>query len=285
VRQGAARALNASLPEFAPLERAQLFVESDMQAPGLYRLAGGRAALLSCPGHGPELPNEDAAALFPLGPRSGVLAVADGVGGRPAGGQAARAALEALGKSLERGVSAGTSVRESVLDGLDAANRAVLALGLGSATTIVVAEIEDGAVRSYHVGDSGLLVVGQRGRVKLQTIFHSPVGYAVEAGILDEREAIRHADRHLISNALGREDMRLDLSSEVRLAPRDTLLLASDGLFDNLRTPEIAERIRRGDLAQSFAQLCADCRRRMESPREGAPSKPDDLTVVAFRLG
>ncbi|HVS11905.1 MAG TPA: hypothetical protein VMS76_18715, partial [Planctomycetota bacterium] len=95
MRQGAARALNASRPEFAPLERAQVFVESDMQAPGLYRLAGGRAAVLSRPGHGADLPNEDAAALFPLGPGSGVLAVADGVGGRPAGGQAARAALEA----------------------------------------------------------------------------------------------------------------------------------------------------------------------------------------------
>jgi hypothetical protein len=47
---------------------------------------------------------------------------------------------------------------------------------------------------------------------------------------------------------------------------------------------EIAERMRRGPLAECAQRLVADARRRMTSPTAGEPSKPDDLTLVLFRL-
>ena len=49
-------------------------------------------------------------------------------------------------------------------------------LGAGSATTLAVAEVVGQTVRTYHVGDSPIWVFGQRGRLKLQTVPHSPVG-------------------------------------------------------------------------------------------------------------
>jgi serine/threonine protein phosphatase PrpC len=96
---------------------------------------------------------------------------------------------------------------------------------------------------------------------------------------------MHHEDRHLVSNMLGVPDMRIEVGSSRRLAPLDTLLVASDGLSDNLHTEEIIERIRRGPLADVARELVRDARRRMDKPAEGEPSKPDDLTFVGFRRG
>ena len=80
-------------------------------------------------------------------------------------------------------------------------------------------EISNGSVRPYHVGDSVILLVGQRGKIKLQTVSHSPVGYAVEAGVLDEVEAMHHQDRHVVSNFIGSPEMRIEVGAPLRLAP------------------------------------------------------------------
>jgi serine/threonine protein phosphatase PrpC len=154
---------------------------------------------------------------------------------------------------------------------------------VGAATTLAVAEIQGDRMRPYHVGDSLILLVGQRGKLKLESVSHSPVGFAVEAGVLDRREALHHEDRHLVSNILGAPDMRIEIGSERALAARDTLLLASDGLSDNLHVREIAERIRRGPVGEAAEALAATARRRMFDPREDEPSKPDDLTLLVFR--
>ncbi len=48
-----------------------------------------------------------------------------------------------------------------------------------------------------------ILFTGHKGKIKLQTISRSPVGYAVHTGLLDETEAMHHEDRHLASNIIG----------------------------------------------------------------------------------
>ena len=138
---------------------------------------------------------------------------------------------------------------------------------------------------SYHVGDSVILVIGQRGKIKLQTIPHSPVGYAVEAGLLDEHEAMHHEDRHLIFNMLGSPDMRIEVGSTLELAPLETVLVASDGLADNVHTAEIVDILRKGPLDEATRALVALARARMLERTEHQPHKPDDLTVVVWRAG
>ena len=120
--------------------------------------------------------------------------------------------------------------------------------------------------------------------MKLQTIPHSPIGYAVEAGLMKEEEAIHHESRHVISNVIGSDQMRIEIGPPTELAPRDTLLLASDGLFDNLLPDEIIETIRSGPLDEAVGALVQIARDRMATQTGDAPSKPDDLTVIAFRL-
>jgi serine/threonine protein phosphatase PrpC len=210
--------------------------------------------------------------------------VADGFGGQPAGDQASRLALAALADAVAEAVSSGAEMREGILNGFEQANQAVCGLGLGAATTLAVAEIEGRWVRTYHVGDSAILIVGQRGKIKLQTVSHSPVGLAIEAGWLEETEAMHHEDRHLVSNMVGSTDMRIEIGSVLQLRPRDTLLLASDGLFDNLHLQEIVQIIRKGPLDAAVRMLADECEGRMRTPRPGFPCKPDDVTSVVFRL-
>lgn len=246
----------------------------------------GRVVVRSARAPDREGTNEDAAALLRVDSGCIVVAVADGVGGRPGGESAADTALRRLADSVLRGRGQDTSTRTSILDGIESANAAILESGTGAATTLCLAEIDGDLLRPYHVGDSEILVVGQRGRLKLEIVAHSPVGYGVEAGLLDRDEALHHEERHFISNAVGTADMRIEVGSPMRLAPRDTVLLATDGLFDNLHVGEITEIVRRGPLPRAGAELFRRARERMQSPesqRPSSPSKPDDLTFVLYR--
>ena len=174
-------------------------------------------------------------------------------------------------------------LRTSILNGIEAANQAVREIGNGSATTMTVVTIEGLVARTYQVGDSEAIIVGQRGRVKSQTMVHSPTGFAVEAGFLGQREALHHEERHLVSNFIGTTDMRIDIGSAVKLRPKDSVLLASDGLTDNIHIDEVVNFIRKGPLVDAMQAMVRLARHRMTNESKLQPSKPDDLSVILFR--
>ena len=265
-------------------EDAWLCLGRDMAEAELRDLARGQVALYSARSPDKDSENEDAAAVIPLADGAVVLAVADGVGGGREGERAARLSVRALASSLRRAEESET-LRSAILDGVEQAQQAVLGLGGGAATTFAAVEIRGATARPYHVGDSEILIVGQRGRVKLEIVSHSPVGFAMAAGVLDEAEAMSHEQRHVVSNVLGAADMRVEVGSALPLSRFDTVLLATDGLFDNLRREEIVAHVRKGPLREALGSLADAARRRMTLPVEGEPSKPDDLTLVAFRPG
>ena len=265
------------------IDKARTYFDADMAACEIASVDMGTAAVLSARSPGAETGNEDAAAVIPAGPDSVVLAVADGLGGGPAGEMASNLTLQCLVDAIDQAVQDNTLLRAAILDGCETANRDILNSGKGSATTLAAVEIQGRTVRPYHVGDSTILVVGQRGKIKLLTTSHSPVGFAVEAGVLDEQEAMFHDERHIVSNVVGCPSMKIELGPVVTLALRDTLLLASDGLFDNLHLDEIVERVRKGPVAKCAHRLLEDARARMASHDEKQPSKPDDLTLIVYR--
>lgn len=224
-----------------------------------------------------ETANEDSALVAHLEDGRLVLAVADGLGGHAAGEQASSRAVHALRAALSRRKE-GDSLREAVLVGIDHANAAVQELGAGSGTTMAAVTIDKGRLRAYHVGDSHVLCFGGRGKVKFETIPHSPVGFAVEAGFLAAEEALSHEDRHIVSNVVGDPEMHVGMSSPVPLRPRDAIVVASDGLFDNLATAAVVDTLRRGPLVPNVERLVRDCTARM---LDGG--HPDDLTIIAYR--
>jgi len=262
---------------------ARLYFQQQMDAPNLVSAAAGTAVVFStrCPGK--ATPNEDAAAVIPVGENGAVFVVADGVGGAAVGEVASRRTVELLRAAIDEVEQAGNLVRTGIINGIERANEAVQGLGGGAATTVAVVELVDGKVRPYHVGDSAILVMGGRGKLKLWTVAHSPVGYAIEAGMLDEAEALHHEDRHLVSNVIGSPEMHIQIGPAIQLARRDTVLVASDGLFDNLRVEEIVGDLKGGSLEKKIQSLIDRAQSRMQRSENEQPSKPDDLTLIAFR--
>jgi serine/threonine protein phosphatase PrpC len=261
---------------------------ADLDAPDLLTVGGFRLAVFTR--RAPDKidpdddgPNEDGILVLGFDDGRLLVAVADGIGGHTAGDRAAAAALEALAESCRDAVVQGRGLRAGIVDGFDLAHARVTELSGNGGTTLIALALDGEELRSYHVGDSAALVTGQRGRLRHLTTAHSPVGYAVEAGLLDEEEAIVHADRHLVSNAIGIGPMRIEIGPVLRIAARDTVAVGSDGLFDNLRIEEVVDGIRRGRLDAAARGLAARTAERMRADDPEHPSKPDDLSFVLLR--
>lgn len=227
-----------------------------------------------------DAPNEDNFAIIEVDDENLVLVVADGVGGSPAGQDASRIVVDRLADNLSGDVPPGT-ITATIFSALEEAHQQIRASGSGAASTVAVAHIEPGAFRSAHAGDSIVLQCGGLGKTKFMTIAHSPVGYALEAGVLSEDEAFMHEDRHVVSNIIGGEDLSIALGATLPIARRDTLVLATDGLTDNLRQAEIIELARKGPLVKCAEQLATLGLERMSAL--DAAGKPDDMTFVLFR--
>ncbi|HBP18589.1 MAG TPA: hypothetical protein DEA08_12495 [Planctomycetes bacterium] len=188
---------------------------------------------------------------------------------------------EAHGAALA-GLSQEGPLRERILRGFERANEVIREVGVG-ATTLVVVEAAPGWVRTYCCGDSQALLVGGRGKLKLVTLPHSPVGYAVEAGFLEEAEARGHEERHLVSNLLGDDALRVTMHGPVERAAQDTVVVASDGLFDNLDPEAVAELACARPLEEAARALAERAWERMASGEAG--TKVDDLALVLHRVG
>ena len=182
-----------------------LISQSDLAAPDLYPFLGGHAVVYTHRSPLKTTVNEDCAALIPYDKQNGILVIADGLGGLPAGCTASQTAIQCLQESVQTAYANGTSLREAILDGFELANKAILDSGNGSATTLAVTEVQSTRARPYHVGDSMIMLMGNRGLIKYSAIPHSPTGYALESGIINESEAMFHEERHL---KIRRESMK-----------------------------------------------------------------------------
>ncbi len=240
------------------------------------------ATLLSKRSPSKRSPNEDSAFLYRLPTGGVVLAVADGCGGMKSGEKASRLAITTIVKNLDRATNQSASVRNAILDGIERANERILKSNLGSACTIAVAEIQADRMRSYHVGDSMIMVVKRR-KIRYESISHSPVGYAVGSGLLPTRKAMFHEDRHLVSNVLGYREMRIEIGPTLSISNQDCVVVASDGLSDNLNSDEIADRCRNAGPETTVSKLARLASRRMKQACATRPCKPDDLTIIAYQ--
>lgn len=223
--------------------------------------------------------NEDAVGIFTF-ENGFVLAIADGAGGHPKGEVAAKLVLQNIKKSLHEKKSPAETKRQQILDAIDQTNRELIASGTGARTTLTVCEVFDNWARAYQVGDSTIVICGQKGKLKYRSTSHSPVGYGIEAGLIDENEALQHPDLHIISNLVGETGMKIELGPEVALNPNDSVFLASDGIFDNFASDQIIELVRKGSIegiSESLIQIIN------EEIYAKADSKKDDISFILFK--
>ena len=265
----------------------ELFIESDMRSARYHETPLGNVSALcrTCPDK--IEPNDDSAAVLQTQDGSIVLVVSDGVGGCPLGYKASSIAVHSVAQYVEAS-EPGADLRPAILDAIEHANREILDLGIGAATTLSVVEISRGdddlirQARVYNVGDCMTLIVGQRGALKWKSTPHSPVGYAIESGMIDEHEAMNHDQRHVVSNLVGSPTMHIAVGPSIPLAARDTVIVASDGLFDNLHLDEVIRLGRCGDLTERMDALANLATSRMDGSDSEEFGKPDDLTVLLY---
>lgn len=213
-----------------------------------------------------------------------MVIVADGLGGHKGGATASKMAVSILGEAAKKwqltSVEERLPRREMVLAAFEKAHNDIKALGLGAGTTLTVAEVTPETVRFYNAGDSFGLLMGGMGTLKFKNVEHSPVGYCLEAGAITEQEVIGHPAAGVVLNALGIDPVRVEITQEMELARRDHILLASDGLTDNVLNSQICDDLRRGSLEEKMSKLVDGARLQMSKEK----GKPDDLTMVLVRL-
>ncbi|MFT7077199.1 MAG: serine/threonine protein phosphatase PrpC [Planctomycetota bacterium] len=229
--------------------------------------------------------NEDGAVVIDLGDRGLVACAVDGMGGMASGAEAAAITVECVLAAFAGEVE---SRRSALVDGFEAANERVARELKGAGATAVAVLVDPEFVQTIHAGDAEALVMGQRGKLKFRTVAHSPVGYAIEAGLLDEESAMVHPERHFVSNGIGLEGMQIQIGPRIELSVKDTIMLCSDGVTDNAFEAEIIDALRRGALEESTKHLFDLCRHRAVEASEGrvqagTPGKSDDITLITIR--
>jgi protein phosphatase len=202
--------------------------------------------------------NQDSGRIFlPSNSPKGVLAVvADGMGGHKGGEVASQLAIEVIGNTY---YSEADDPQSALLRAFAQANSAIYFTAAqnpdlqGMGTTCAAVAILNGIAYATHVGDSRVYMV-RGGEIYLMTEDHSAVMEMVKLGTLTLAEARHHADKNVITRALGsRPQVEASQWSEplpVRIG--DKFIICSDGLYDRMEDSEIRSAV----LAQSSAGAC-----------------------------
>jgi PPM family protein phosphatase len=221
--------------------------------------------------------------------RKGRLAVvADGMGGYEGGQEASRLAVETLVAAYRD--FRGDDPQAALIEGLQAAHEQIREYSFahpelhGMGTTCTAAAIVRGAhggaqydaLYYVHVGDTRLYLIRDRQIIRV-TRDHSYVGRLVESGMITPEEAEHHPQRNILTAALGTNpDLIMDSPGHPEpLRPEDVLLICSDGLWGQVRDPEILDAVENNSAEKA-------CRDLIELARERGG--PDNITVEILRL-
>jgi protein phosphatase len=235
--------------------------------------------------------NEDSVAICP---EDGLIVVADGMGGLPAGDLASRMAAETVTRVLGGPVSApeaapwevmAEDLRRRMWAAVREANRAVLheasrtaeRTGMGTTLTALQIAPTSGLFVIGHVGDSRAYYLSGDAFSQL-TKDQTWVQSQVDAGALDPHLARDHPYGHVLVQVVGMEG---DLEPQIiqgQAQPGDVFLLCTDGLTRVIEESEIQAALtesRSSGLDWATSALVAEANIR------GAP---DNVTVAILRL-
>lgn len=218
--------------------------------------------------------NQDAWAMRALAAGGAVIVLADGMGGHVDGGIAADLAANA---AVER-LAAALDPRGSLKEAVEEANRAIAdrrgqrAAVMG--TTLVLAVIRDGRAAIANVGDSRAYLINS-GVAQQVTLDHSWLAEEMRAGRIAAHSAAHDPRRNVLSRALTGEPVVAD-AFELELAPGDTVMLCSDGVWEVLVDEQLAALLAPGPpLAEEVTEVVAAAI---------AQGSTDNATVVACRV-
>jgi serine/threonine protein phosphatase PrpC len=176
--------------------------------------------------------------------------VADGMGGHTNGRLASHLAIRSMLETVIPGLLACTNVESEgvidiLIDGVHWANQVIYQYGqdqqtdLGTTITAVLLLGETAYI--INVGDSRTYVYRPGAGLTQITRDHSLVARLVETGAITPDEVYTHPDRNKVYRGLGD---KMDVTVDWFILPvqaGDLVLLCSDGLWEMVRDPQIAE--------------------------------------------
>lgn len=212
--------------------------------------------------------------------RSPLFAVADGMGGAPAGEVASQIAIDVLQDGLPDGPASAEErlaglVREANTRIWSSAGADAERAGMGTTMTATYLT-EDGELAIAHVGDSRLYLL-RDGELQRLTRDHSLVEDLVAEGRLTPEEADGHPQGNIVTRALGADADVLADHFTWRAQHGDVYLICSDGLSDMVRPDaRIAEIVAgAGTLHEAGREL-------VDAANEAGGR--DNITAVLFRV-
>jgi len=216
---------------------------------------------LSLIGHRED--NQDRVAVA-VGEHAAFLIVVDGMGGHAEGARAAEVALKSMLESFWHTPHPIFDPLGFLHLTLGRAHDEVVALGTSLAVdarpraTCAVCLAQEGATFWAHVGDSRVYQI-RNAEVAARTRDHSHVEQLLRDGLITEAEVHGHPMRNFVECCLGGDAALPDMTVGSRrlLQEDDILLLCTDGLWANLKDPEIADFYKpgNGDLRSALTSL------------------------------
>lgn len=219
-----------------------------------------------------KTPNEDAW----FASDTGLLVVADGVGGRPGGHAASQCTCQAMGKhwglrsrylSVEQWRRSAYAVATSNLKRQEKETPAFKRM----ATTVIVATRTGSRLDVSHLGDSRAYLCRDDQMLRL-TLDHNVSEDPWEE--ITEAEMLENSD--LLTRMFETEETCQDSRTSVELALHDVILLCTDGLYGVVSDEQMKGVLRRGTAPD---QMCAEL-----IGLAFAQGSNDDVTAVIMQV-
>ncbi len=225
--------------------------------------------------------NQDSYAAGELAGGAIFAIVCDGMGGAAEGAFASAEAVKVIREKITAHYYEGMSdisVKGLLISALEQANTRVYELSLtdekynGMGTTVVAALATDSFVYYAHAGDSRAYRIACDGVTQL-TNDHSVVQRMIENGEITAQEAADHPSKHIITRALGADEViKIDFGQET-FEDDEVYILCSDGLTNYSKPEDLAEFTRDGRYFEYADRLV-----NLANQNGGG----DNITVVAF---
>ena len=206
-----------------------------------------------------RMTNEDRAGAYTNAKGNILLIVCDGMGGQKKGEYAAQIALDVISESFLRKQKFlnSLSARNWLYSVVREANRKIYEEATKNAqynnmgTTLSLVLIYKNTFFTVQVGDSRVYELRNH-QLEQLTDDQTYVNYLYKTGKIKKEEMATHPKRHVLINALGMfPSVEFDFASHPYM--NSTLLVCSDGLYNNVSNQEILSVLRGKDATNQKA--------------------------------
>ena len=200
-----------------------------------------------------RLTNEDEAKILVNSSNNVLMIVCDGMGGANKGDYASKAVINTLQEAFinRKRFYNVLDVIHFLHRNLRKINKELYKTGdenkfyKGMGTTAVIAFIYKNKLIVANAGDSRCYLLNKK-EMKQITEDETYVNYLYNSGQIAQEEIKSHPDRHVLINAIGVYPS-LSVDIKVHKYKGETILLCSDGLFNNVNVPDIENILRTED--------------------------------------